>query len=99
MSEMIRRIGMAIVEALRHVAYIDDSMHEKIGRAALEAMRKPTQAMVNAAWYDYEHSPTGVLVHESSVNHDTVNPSEDTAGEIWIAMIDEALRGGGAAIE
>lgn len=48
MSEMVERVGLAVRKAIEDVADLDDSMHEIIGRAAITAMREPTEAQYNA---------------------------------------------------
>jgi hypothetical protein len=52
MSEMVERVTGRIQEALREIACgeNDSPVYEHIARAAIEAMREPTEGMVEAAW-------------------------------------------------
>jgi hypothetical protein len=75
MSEMIERVAMAIRGACDpHVA---DSMCEVAARAAIEAMREPTEAMLTCA--------------ERAVG-DLQNFGPHEARVALTAMIDEALK-------
>lgn len=47
-TPLVERVGAAVIRAVENVAFLDDSMREVIGRAAIEAMREPTQEMLDA---------------------------------------------------
>jgi hypothetical protein len=51
MSEMAERIGNAVRKAVENVAYLDDSMNDIIACAVFEAMREPTEQMIDAGQY------------------------------------------------
>ena len=56
MSEMIERVAWAIMGALDPDAGHETSL--KAARAAIEAMREPDEAMVEAAWSSTERAST-----------------------------------------
>ena len=102
MSEIVERVARAICRAgicgpKDHLDEQEDRSWRKFeleARAAIAAMREPTRVMVNAAWNDFEYSPTGTLIREPSTCHAEPNDdlSCDTAYEVWQAMIDAALK-------
>jgi hypothetical protein len=92
MSEMVERVARAIEETYEQYA---DPTPAQRARAAIEAMRVPTPAMVNAAWVDGADGPInekGVLVIEYSNSYSPSDLTQDTAAEVWEAMIDAALK-------
>jgi hypothetical protein len=69
MSEMVERVAQALADA-EYRSYDGDANHYEMARAAIAAMREPTDDMICAA------------------------KDEDMAwnvGDVWRAMIDEAL--------
>jgi hypothetical protein len=52
MSDMVERVASRIQEALMDIACgeSDSPVYEYIARAAIDAMREPTERMVEAAW-------------------------------------------------
>lgn len=84
MGEMVERVAVVIASALEH-AYqereeptFDD--HVKAARAAIEAMREPTEAMVASIY-----GPLRLSAGEHWMN-------EAEAEAAWRSMIDAALR-------
>jgi hypothetical protein len=85
MSEMIERVAKAVREYVAEVEVksrgeidvdVDGMVHSQmIARAAIEAMRDPTEEMKRAG---LEEFPSSLAVKE-------------TAAEVWYAMIDAAL--------
>ena len=76
MTDMVERVAKAITEAFeREGRVFDDGQAETLARAAIEAMREPTEAMTKAGdlpgWDD--------------------SVSVGLSGEVWNAMIDAAL--------
>ena len=51
MNEMIERVTDAIRVACHDYDPRKGPFHQILARAALEAMREPTEAMLDAAWY------------------------------------------------
>ena len=83
-SEMVERIARAIDAALGEEADwmdIDPEFMNKVARAALEAMREPTEAMV------YEGYVRSAFAPECRVSSIQFDPKP-----VWIAMIDAALK-------
>ena len=86
MSEMTERVGRAICKGANSVMPPDVrpdceqicSMCDAEARAAIEAMREPTEAMYSIV-YNPEHGITGI--------------SQNMAGIIWQAMIKELDNG------
>ncbi|WNV09937.1 hypothetical protein [Tardiphaga sp. 709] len=80
MSEMIERVAKAIYDAFATVGDYENPTKEDIknaARAAIEAMREPTEAMDAAAYAaDGTNMPLAI-----------------TYKEAWQAMIDAALKG------
>ena len=81
MSEMVERVARILFRQARGVkcAPLDAAWrdYEADAREVVEAMREPTEAMINKPKIDcWEQS----YVYENQIN------------EIWQAMIDEALR-------
>jgi len=74
MSEMIDRVAKAI--ALQ--SHTENPCLEDLARRAIEAMREPTSAMLEA-----EPDDDGEFSKENSIFH---------ARQFWQAMIDEALK-------
>jgi hypothetical protein len=80
MSEMVERVARAIIAGFDEITEPEERASvRKLARAAIEAMREPTEGMVN------------LLLRNMSENEDNPNISYD-AIEVWRAMIDEALR-------
>jgi hypothetical protein len=80
MSEMVDRVAAAIRPLLYGSDLMADSEVGDIARAAIEAMREPTEAMVEAGWdTGLEYGPGDALA---------VNPEV-----CFSAMIDAALKG------
>lgn len=75
MNEIVNRIAMAICGASQH-----EDWHE-MARAAIEAMREPTQAMIDAVYEDCKG-------RSCIFNHDV--GGEDVEA-FWRAMISAAL--------
>jgi len=50
MSEMIERVAKAIYEAMDLSDGLDGTAAKTYARAAIEAMREPTEAMLNASY-------------------------------------------------
>lgn len=83
MSEMTKRVGKAVRKALEYVYdhANDDSMDDEIGRAAIEALREPTEGMAEVA------------MSIESRNYTIHYPQENNCSiDCWRAMIDEALK-------
>lgn len=72
MSEMIERVALAIMRVETEDKISD---YYKFARAAIEAMRESTEAMLEAAWDRTDGLPAGA----------------DLYYEAWQAMIDAAL--------
>jgi len=83
MSEMVARVAQAMAAA--HGLEVDAS-YRIAARAAVQAMREPTEAMKAAALAEMPESPddpdTGIAMFDASAD----------VPNIWIAMIDEALK-------
>lgn len=86
-ESMIERVGAAVDGELKRLGLLQNiSVGNVIARAAIEAMRAPTEAMKDAgAFHDISFSYGG---DEHSFNF----VSEDDAGEIFRTMIDAALQ-------
>lgn len=89
MSEMVKLVARAIDEAAGLSAWqkVRGSgmfpSTDEIARAAIAAMRKPTEAM------KYK----GGKIEAGAVEWNGQDPiNEDAAAEVWRAMIDEALK-------
>jgi hypothetical protein len=83
MSEMIERVGQAIHGGDCAVGLefkIEDA--REIARAAIEAMREPTEAMAKHGYEDASHTLEGMLGYPSY---------EESCANIYRAMIDAAL--------
>lgn len=79
MSEMVERVALAISGSDDPANVLE--IHRVRARAAIEAMRKPTEAMKGAGFLAV------------SVRHpDGCNMPRGTEAEAWSAMIDEALK-------
>ena len=89
MSEIIERVARAICASLDEDPDAADTpyeirgwrLHQSTARAAIAAMREPTEAMIGAGgdiiWTRVNNDQNGINAH---------------AIEAWCAMIDEALR-------
>ena len=78
MNELVERVEEAIVE-LHYKSRLDDGVEptcREIARAAIAAMREPTEAMRDAGYM-------------SAIQYCDADAND--AGLIWQAMIDEAL--------
>jgi len=78
MNEMIERVAKAIKDSDSYQDYKD---YKGYARAAIEAMREPTEEMIEAGG--------GVI---SEWNGDMTPATEAAAQIAWPAMIDEALK-------
>jgi len=82
MSKMVERAAVAFMKALGDVQEAEDLTLERAARAAraaIEAMREPTDGMLNAA-RDWSIAKNGMGV------------GNDQASGCWQAMIDEVLK-------
>ncbi len=81
MSEMVFRVASALVDALGKDEALTGAECIRMARAAIEAMREPSDDMCEAGAAYY---------------HDNYQPGhakeQTTAPDIWRSMIDEALR-------
>jgi hypothetical protein len=82
MNEMIERVAKALRERLDITLNEHDGFYEGLARAAIEAMREPTdEMMVDGEW------------KEKSLM--TFAPREESPSlRVWQAMIDSALKDG-----
>jgi hypothetical protein len=94
MAEMVDRVTQAIVDEMirqsgrqpiRNAAFSD--MSQRVARAAIEAMREPTEAMDVAG----RHRCHGVDVGDGSMRMACGAFLGETASEQWRRMIDAAL--------
>lgn len=83
MSEMVERVAKAILETMDLTDGLDGTAAENYARAAIEAMREPTEAMFCAG---DERIIEALNDHTRILRH--VTPAQDA----WQAMIDEALK-------
>lgn len=83
MNEMVERVGRAVLKAIEHVSDLDDSMIEDIGRAAIAAMREPTEAMQIAG--QKVNNLDEVTGHFEYLSREEMT-------DAWQAMIDETLK-------
>ena len=74
MSEMVERVKAAMHEHVGHDNWVDD--WDKVARAAIAAMREPSDSMVEAA----------------RGNLDVDRRGRDIVRQVWQDGIDEALR-------
>lgn len=81
--EMVKRVARAIHAAMDLTDGLDAEAAEVYARAAIAAMREPTEKMLNAP-LDPSDYAFGVTVAGSLHEADAI--------DIWTAMIDEALR-------
>lgn len=83
-SEMVERVAGALHAAHAEVGWPADECEtcDKLARAAIEAMREPTEAMVCAA---------ECLTSEFRTEHDRIEVPPGPE-EAWQAMIDAALQ-------
>ena len=86
MSEMVRKVGEAIIAARRKIQQRSgttdiDGMAEIMGRAAIEAMREPTEAMMVAGLAQKDECENGGTSRAACVIE-----------HAWSKMIGEALK-------
>lgn len=80
MTEMVERVARALASQ-RANPYGDWKPWVKFARAAIAAMREPTEAMVNAAYDSFDWGPP------------MVGPRDDAMPKpVWQTMIDEAMK-------
>ena len=82
MSEMVERIAIAVCEAdgclWSEATDLDKGLYRDTARAAIAAMREPTDAMIGQGYgYAISYEDEGVV---------------ESPSEVWRAMIDEALK-------
>lgn len=97
MSEMVERVKVALIDAdvkwyaERHPSvpeqeirdWTDDDNYRAIARAAIEAMREPTDEMVDVGQDAFAEGINMVAGHPE--------PSDEASYQTYIAMIDAAL--------
>lgn len=79
MSEMIERVKNAVLAVLPYGGYEDVELSRRISRAAIAAMRKPTEAMLSAGIDAIDDGQTQGVRFMASAAYD--------------AMIDAAVEG------
>jgi hypothetical protein len=79
MNEMVKRVAEALRSEFEPYRVFDEGEAERLARAAIKAMRVPTEAMWNAP-----------AKANSYVNG--VLPTGEEAEAIWQAIVDEALK-------
>ena len=109
MSEMVERVALALRAAFMNAPCSPflgasdgkpDYVEEMMARAAIGAMREPTEAMIGAghgpmplqtrSWV--ETSRDGVLIHRRTEVIYPGDPLYVPPGPVYQAMIDEALK-------
>ena len=87
MSEMLMRVGAAILEAeSRWTPKAGESKERVMALAAFEAMRAPSEAMLVAG-------QTEIYIERNENPHGPhTYASRDETEDAWQAMIDEALK-------
>lgn len=83
MSEMVERVGRALAKQEGY-AY-DPEPYDARARAAIEAMREPTEAMWDAA--EEHNSGGGGIMDDGSLERNVYDLEK-----VWPAMIDAALK-------
>jgi hypothetical protein len=83
-NEMVRRVAAAIEAADTKEIEDRDDWYQLLARAAIEAMREPTEAMKEAG----EHGPTTLSYGDEDSFYYI---SKDDAESCWQSMLDAAL--------
>ena len=95
MNEMIERVTAAIEAAIWAGLDPDTPDSDALARAAIEAMREPTEAMMKAArntegMKAVDNALVGAMIHGFTIPGNKKSPLE----QAWQAMIDAALKKG-----
>ncbi len=83
MSEMIERVARAICDADQGITNEQVDIWETLARAAIEAMREPTEAMYMRAG--------NTNVSNRAPNARYIRIGDVAAVEAWLTMVDVAL--------
>lgn len=84
--DMIEKVAKAIFDAMDVTDGLDSSSADRYARAAIEAMREPTQEMVEAG-----QEVNNLLPEDRDPPNAFLFLSHDEMTEAWQAMIDAAL--------